>query len=240
MKFSIIIPARDEEKLIGKCLDSIRVASVPYPGQVEVIVCINRCTDRTEEIAKSYGAKIVYTDAKNLAKIRNTAAKSAFGDILVTIDADCRMSPNMFTEIEKALQSGKYIGGGVAIKPDRVSVGLIASAIALFFTLGLVMLYHRISGGSFWCYRNDFEAIYGFDESFVSAEDIDFAKRLKAYGKNQHKTFKTLWKTHIIASSRKGDILGDWYMLKHPKMIFKLLSGKNQDAADKFYYDVKR
>ncbi|MFB3894736.1 MAG: glycosyltransferase family 2 protein [bacterium] len=239
MKFSIIIPARNEEKLIPKCLDSIKIASVPYPGEVETIVCINRCTDKTEDIARSYGAKIVHTDAKNLAKIRNTAAATATGEIIVTIDADCWMAPNLLTEIEKALSIGKYIGGGVNMKTDRVSFGILISAIALFFTLGLVMLYHRISGGSFWCYRKDFEAIHGFDERFYSSEDLDFAKRLKSYGKTQGKQFKTLWKTHIIASSRKGESLGDWYLLKHPTMIFKLLGGKNQDAANKFYYDCK-
>lgn len=240
MKFSIIIPARNEEKLIGKCLDSIKVASAPYPGEVETIVSINRCTDRTEEIARSYSAKIVHTDAKNLAKIRNTAAAIATGEIIVTIDADCWMAPNLLTEIDSALLTGKYIGGGVNMKPDRISIGLIASTIALFFTLGLVMLYHRISGGSFWCYRQDFEAIHGFDESYFSSEDLDFAKRLKAYGKTQHKKFKTLWKTYIIASSRKGEVFGDWYLLKHPGMVFKLLNGKNQDAANTFYYDCKR
>jgi len=111
MKFSIIIPARNEEKLIGLCLESIKVPSAPYPDEVETIVCINRCTDKTEEIARSYDAKIVYDDSKNLAKIRNIAAKSATGDILVTIDADSQMSRNMLTEIEKALITGKYIGG---------------------------------------------------------------------------------------------------------------------------------
>ena len=92
MKFSIIIPARNEEKYISKCLDSIRVASQPYPGQVEITVCINRCTDKTEEITRSYGAKIVYDDSKNLAKIRNAGAKAATGEIIATIDADSRMS----------------------------------------------------------------------------------------------------------------------------------------------------
>jgi glycosyltransferase involved in cell wall biosynthesis len=240
MKFSIIIPARNEEKLIGKCLDSIKVASEPYPGEVEMIVCINRCTDKTEEIARNYGAKIVYDESKNLAKIRNTAAKSATGDILVTIDADSQMSRNMLTEIERALNSGKYIGGGVNIKPDRVSFGIFLSAIVVIFILGPILIYHRISCGAFWCYRKDFETIKGFNENFVTIEDIEFAKSLKAYGKTQNKKFKTLWKAYIITSSRKGDIFGDWYMLKHPGMIFQLLSGKNQDAANKFYYDCKR
>lgn len=55
VRFSIIIPARNEEKFIGRCLDSLAAAAGPFPGKVEIIVILNRCTDKTEEIAKSYG-----------------------------------------------------------------------------------------------------------------------------------------------------------------------------------------
>src|SRR5262249_2873555 len=123
-KFSIIVPARDEERFIGRCLDAIRVAAKAYPGQVEVIVALNRCTDRTEEIARSLGARVIEVDGKNLSVIRNAAARVATGEILITIDADSFMSPNMLTEIERRLASGRFIGGGVAIWPDRVSPGI--------------------------------------------------------------------------------------------------------------------
>jgi len=67
-RFSILIPARNEEKYLPACLDSIRVASEPLPDQVEIVVVLNRCTDRTEEIALEHGATIIREDAKNLAK----------------------------------------------------------------------------------------------------------------------------------------------------------------------------
>ena len=54
IKISIVIPAHNEEKYIGKCLESILKASKSFENQVEIIVVLNRCTDRTEEIAKSY------------------------------------------------------------------------------------------------------------------------------------------------------------------------------------------
>ena len=79
IKFSIVIPARDEQKYIGACLQSVREASKPYPGQVQTIVVINRCTDATEKIARENGAAIVYDDSKNLSKIRNSGAKMAIG-----------------------------------------------------------------------------------------------------------------------------------------------------------------
>jgi len=57
--FSVVIPAHNEEKYIGKCLRSIKSASKYVSGGVEMIVVANRCTDRTAVIAKHYGARVL-------------------------------------------------------------------------------------------------------------------------------------------------------------------------------------
>lgn len=235
-KFSIIIPARNEAAFISRCLDSIVVASKPYPSQIEIIVAINRCTDRTEEIARSYGAIVCHTEARNLAAIRNTAASRARGEMILTIDADSWMTPNMLTEIDRALSSGKYVGGGVAIYPERLSPGILLTGVVI----GVIALKHRVSGGLFWCYRKNFIALNGFDESFLTVEDVDFAKRLRELGKMQGKRFKTLWRAAIWTSCRKWDKFGDWYLLKNVSVLRRILAGRDQEAADKFYYDFER
>lgn len=237
MKLSVIIPARNEEAFIGACLQSIRTASESFPGQVEIVVAINRCTDRTEEIALDHGAIIVRNDAKNLAMIRNTAARAATGDILVTIDADSAMSPNMLSEIYRYLSSGKYIGGGVKIEPERWSVGIVVTGL---FVIVPLLLKDWVSAGLFWCFKEDFDSIGGFNEELVSLEDMDFASRLKAYGKSRGKRFKTIWRAHIVTSCRKFDMFGDWYLLRNRKLLRGLLNGKTQSAANSFYYDVER
>ncbi len=234
--FSILIPARNEEKFLPGCLESIEAAAKPFPGQTEIIVALNRCTDRTEEIALKHGAKIVRDDGRNLARIRNTAAKAASGDILITIDADSRMTSNMLTEIDRLLRSGKYIGGGVTIWPERWSCGIFVT-VAL---LAVLLFWRRVSGGLFWCLRKDFEAVGGFNEDLVSLEDLDFARRLKAYGRRVGKRFMTLKKAYIVTSCRKFDAFGDWYLLINPRMTRRMLGGKSQEDADRFYYDVKR
>ncbi|HBI99745.1 MAG TPA: glycosyl transferase family 2, partial [Lysinibacillus sp.] len=87
IKFSIVIPAHNEEKYIGKCIESILKASKPFENEVEIIVVLNRCTDKTEEIAKSYNCIVLKNNDKNLSKIRNAAVEIARGEIIVTIDA---------------------------------------------------------------------------------------------------------------------------------------------------------
>ncbi|UCH20215.1 MAG: glycosyltransferase [Deltaproteobacteria bacterium] len=236
MKFSVIIPAHNEEGFIERCLESIEAAAKHIAEDVEIIVSLNRCTDDTEDIARNHNAIIVKEDNKNLAKIRNAAARSASGDTIVTIDADSQMTATMLAEIEKNLSTGKYIGGGVIIRPERMSLGILMSVL----TVVPVLLIHRVSGGLFWCYRRDFEAIGGFNESLVSAEDIDFAKRLKSYGKKLGKRFKTITKAQIITSCRKFDTFGDWCLFKNPRLVWKILRGHDQKAADDFYYEVDR
>src|ERR1700730_9244996 len=161
-KFSVIIPARDEERLIGPCQESIQVAAAAYPEQLEVIVVLNRCSDRTEEIAHAFGARSIREDAKILARIRNAGARSAVGEVLVTIDADSRMSPGALVAIDRALSSGTTVGGGTVIQPERSAPGIQVTLWIFNFWIGIC----QISCGMFWCYLRDFESIGGFDETW--------------------------------------------------------------------------
>jgi len=234
-RFSIVIPARDEERFIGACLESIRTASVSFPDAVEIIVVLNRCTDRTEAIAHSFGARTIREDARNLSRIRNAGARSATGEILITIDADSVMTPGTLVAVDCAISSGTTIGGGTLIRPERTSPGIQVTV----WLLTLFQWVSRISAGLFWCLREDFLAVGGFNETRVSAEDLDFAWRLKAYGKQVGRPYTMLQGGHIITSCRKFDAYGDWCVLTNPRLMWRLARGAHQSAADAFYYDFR-
>ena len=238
IKFSVVIPAHNEEKYLGRCLDSIMAASASYKDQVEVIVVLNRCTDRTEEIAALYNCITVKEDSRNLSKIRNAGAKAARGEIIVTIDADSWMSDNMLTEIERLLMMEIYIGGGVAGRFERVSLGIIVSALVLIIPL-VIKYGWGISVGIFWCYKKDFQEINGFNENLLMAEDADFAMRLKKWGKECGKKYGTITKAKMMTSCRKFDMYGDWCLL-NPKIVLAYLKGTNRQYADRLYYDEER
>ena len=201
-----------------------------------MIVVLNRCSDRTEEIAHGFAARTIREDARNLARIRNTGARSAVGQVLLTIDADSTMSPGMLVAIDRALSSGTTVGGGTLIRPNRSSPGINVT----LWLLSMVLLICQFSGVLFWCCREDFEAIGGFNEDLVSGEDVDFARRLKAYGKSVQRPFSTLRGAYIVTSCRKFDAFGDWCVVRNPLLVWRLLRGKNQRAADAFYYDFER
>ncbi len=234
IKISIIIPAHNEEKYIGKCLQSISRASKLFKNQVEIIVVLNRCTDRTEEIAKSYDCIIVKNNDKNLSKIRNAGVEIARGEMIVTIDADTQMNEHVLSKAQENLISGKYIGGGVTGKFERMSLGIFISTLLLIGPL--LFKYGAISVGIFWCYKKDFQAINGFNENMLMAEDADFAKRLKEWGKKNGKKYGTI-QNGMLTSTRKFDKHGDWVLLKRPKIILAYLKGTDQKYADEAYYE---
>lgn len=240
--FSVIVPAHNEEKYIGKCLEAIRsAAEAAAPDRVQVIVVANRCTDKTGEIAKSFGAEVLINEDKCISSIRNSGVKAAQGSIIVTIDADSMMTEGSLKEIKAMLESGKFIGGGTRAKFDRMSMGMFFSAMYVAANIMPVMVKNKaaLTGGMFWFYKKDFETIGGFDESYVSLEDLDFAARLNKLGVSRGQKYGTLRRSYIVTSSRKFDEFGDWYLIKNRKLTKQIFTGKDREAADSFYYDVR-
>ena len=96
-----------------------------------------------------------------------------------------------------------------------------------------------LSGAMFWLYKRDFKAIGGFNESLVSLEDMDFAVRLNKLGVSKGLKYGTLKHSYLLTSSRKFDKFGDWYLIKNRKLTKRIFTGKDRQAADEFYYDVR-
>lgn len=241
--FSVIIPAHNEEKYIGKCIKAVKRASRKVGAEnVQIIVSANRCTDRTVQIAKALGAEVCKNTVKCISVVCNEGAKLAKGKIIVTIDADSRMTEGSLAEIGAMLRSGKYIGGGTIPEFDRMSLGIAVSSMYVALNLIPVMIKHKaaLMGGMFRCLRRDFERLGGFDESLVSLEDMDFAVRLKRLGDIRNKKYGVLKRSCLITSSRKFDEFGDWYFIKNRELTKAIFTGKDREAADKFYYEVKR
>jgi glycosyltransferase involved in cell wall biosynthesis len=233
---SVAIPAHDEEKYIARCIESVALSANIASQQVEVVVALNRCADRTREIAESLGARCVVNDTKCIAAVRNTAVRATSAPIVATLDADSWMSPKTVSAVLKHLTDARYVGGGTVTWPERISTGI-------FFSLLVVAPYvikRGVSTGMFWFSRDSFEAIGGFNESIVSAEDVDFALRLKAYGRASGRRYSTIRRHGITTSCRKFDMFGDWYLFHNPGIVKEIFEGTNRRAADHFYYDIKR
>lgn len=94
--YSIIIPAYNEEALLANTLEVLHKTMAEIPLSGEIIVTDNNSTDRTPEIAKAVGAKVVFEPINQISRARNTGAKHAEGRYLVFIDADTLAPPGPF------------------------------------------------------------------------------------------------------------------------------------------------
>jgi glycosyltransferase involved in cell wall biosynthesis len=235
-KISVIVPARNEERYLPSCLSSVQRAAGQIAVPVEMVVVLNRCSDGTEAVARRFGAMIIREDQRNLSRIRNAGVRASSGDVVVTMDADSWMSDNMLQAVVRLLDTGRFVGGGVRIKAERMSLGILLSVM----TFAPRLLATGISAGLFWLRRGDFDAIGGFDERLVSAEDVDFARRLKSYGRVRGLRFGMIVRAHIVTSCRKFDHFGDWYLVKNRQMVKRILSGRDEEAANQIYYDIER
>ena len=206
---SVISPAHNEEKYIRRCIHSIKKADERFKGNTEIIVVCNRCTDKTAQIAKENGARVLYNEDRCIAKVRNAGIDAANGKIIVTIDADNRMTPGTLNEIYRLLKSGRYIGGGAPIRFERYSFPLWCNDILCRVSFMITGLY----SGIFWAKKETFDAIGGFVDK-KAMEDVATAKLLKQYGKKKGKKYTTLKKNVLINSTRKYDDLGDWLYFK--------------------------
>jgi glycosyltransferase involved in cell wall biosynthesis len=233
---SLAIPAHNEEKYIARCIESIVTAAHHVSQPVEVVVGLNRCTDRTREIAESLGARCIVENTKCIAAVRNAAIRASTAPAIATLDADSWMSPKTISEVLTRVYDARYVGGGSVVKLERYSAGIIFSLLAI----APYLVRQRVSIGMFWFLRESFDAIGGFDETLVSVEDLDFAMRLKAYGHSRGQRYGTIWHNGITTSCRKCDQFGDWYILRNPSLVKALFSGRDRRAADHFWYDVER
>lgn len=236
MLVSIVIPAHNEQEYLPGCLDAIRAAASFASVDTEIVVVLNRCTDDSEKIAVAAGALCVVDETRCLGAIRNRGVNASKGEIVITCDADSRLHVSTIARVLDALEKGA-VGGGARIVFDRRSLGIRATELIF----NVIFACTGLPCGAFWTTREAYDAVGGFDETLPMAEDVDFAKRLRAFGKTLGKPYQLLRGAPLSTSSRKFDHFGDWsffgMMLFEPLRIRRSLTGKDTEFVDEYFYD---
>jgi len=238
-RYSLIVPAYNEERLLPRLLDSIDVARAAYAGEgeVEVIVADNSSTDRTASIAAARGCRVVGVEKRVIAAARNGGARTAQGEILTFIDADSIVHPRTFFEIDATLATGRAVGGATGVTLERWSPG-IAVTYAILMSMVFVT---GMDTGVVFCRRRDFEAIGGYDETALVAEDVIFLQALRRLGKTRGQRLMRATRAKAVASTRKFDEFGDWHFFQIGFAATRsLLTGNVADLADRYWYKPKR
>jgi len=195
-KVSVIVPCRNEERYIARCLDSIMATDYPS-DRLEVLVVDGQSEDRTRAILHEYVARYpsirVLDNPGRIQPIAlNVGIRAATGEILMRMDAHALYPKNYITDLVTALETSgaDNVGGVLITAPARETPIGRAIAIALSQPFGVGNAYFRIgvrqprwvdTVAFFCCRRETFERVGLFDER-QRDEDSEFNARLIRHG----------------------------------------------------------
>ena len=231
MKVSIIIPALNEEKMLPRLLNSIKVQDF---FDYEVIVADAHSQDKTREIAAEFGCRVV--DGGLPAAGRNAGAAAAQGDFYFFLDADVILPQGFIRNVYTEMQDRYLDLATCEIRPisnyrlDRVLHRMINLAVIL-------NLRTDPKAFGFCIFVSDrlFKRTGGFDETIYVAEDNDFVKRASLY-----RGLRFLRSAHIMVSIRRFEKEGRFaYMKKGIKLnLYRTFMGEiRTDEVVKYDFD---
>jgi len=106
-RYSIIIPAFNSSKTIGRCIDSI--LNSEFSEEYELIVVDDTSEDNTAEMAKKKGARVIRLKKnRGPSGARNSGAKAAHHDTLIFIDSDIVLFSDTLQKIHRFMQDTQY------------------------------------------------------------------------------------------------------------------------------------
>ncbi len=177
---SFVVPAHNEDALLGRTIASVRTSACAVGQPYEVLVVNDASTDRTAPVARRNGARVIDVAHRQIAATRNAGARAAAGDRLVFVDADTAVNPRVVRAAVRALARGA-VGGGSLIRLDG---RLPPYAVAIELVLRVFSPMVGLVGGCFlFCTRDAYLAAGGFDERLYASEEVAFAGRLKRQGR---------------------------------------------------------
>ncbi len=203
MKVSIIIPAFNEERLIGETLRQVKAATAAFARRAwvsEIIVCDNNSTDRTPELARAEGTTVVFEPINQIARARNCGAAAATGDWLVFIDADSHPSVELFDDVAREVATGCCLAGGSTMKLEGHY--LVGNLITQLWN-GISRLGTLLAGSFIFCEARAFREVGGFNNELFASEEIDLAQRLKRLARTKKQSVVILHRHPLLTSARK-------------------------------------
>lgn len=184
---SVVIPALNEEELLGACLESLRAQECDFP--FEIIVVDNSSTDATPAIARQYGARVIQEPTPGIARARAAGFAAARGSIIASTDADTVLPPYWLARIrEQFLVNPDAVGiGGIWEYVDgpaamRLAVNKVVNRLMPLIIRTAPWLW-SFSGFNFAVRKKAYEACGGFNLDLRYGEDWDLGKRLRRVGR---------------------------------------------------------
>ncbi|MCM2267914.1 MAG: glycosyltransferase [Elusimicrobiales bacterium] len=241
VKISVVVPAFNEEKLLGVCLESVRTAFASFPGtELELIVCDNNSTDGTARAAAAAGALVVFEPLNMISLARNSGAGAASGEWLLFIDADSVLSAATLGAALGLMRGGGCVGGGALIAFERPAPPAWGRALTGLWNL--ISRVFRLAAGSFlFCRRDAFVWVGGFSPLLYAAEELALSRALRRRGLAKGLAFEIITSAPHVSSGRKfrlykvADLFWDAF-----KLLLRPFSSVKDPSRLRVFYEGRR
>lgn len=191
---SVIVSARNEEKNISMCIESL--LKIDYPREkIEIIVINDRSTDKTGEMVKSYSQKnpeLIYMETeesssrlKGKTGALNQAIRKSKGEIIFTTDADCEVKPTWVKEMVRYYDENTgVVNSYTIIKPESIYSGFQSYDWLYLLTIasGADGINNQLScvGNNMSYRRKAYEEVGGYEKvKFSVTEDFMLLKTIR-------------------------------------------------------------
>lgn len=230
---SLIIPTKNEEKYLPKLLDSIKKQKF---GKYEILVADADSTDRTTQIAKKYGCRVVKGGSPSFG--RNQGAKFSKYNYLFFLDADIILPRDFFRQALKQIEENNLGVAGTLQEPIKTNKKVKDLIYKLFYGISnksmMVLQYTRFPCMQvcMFCKKEIHVKINGFDETLIFGEDSEYSKMVSRFGK-----FRILNTEKVKISPRRLEEGGFTIYLKYIYFnVYRLLGHKFRKASKIKYF----
>jgi len=182
-RYSVVIPAFNEQAYLGACLASL--AAQDYPDPFEVIVVDNNSTDDTAAIAAAAGVTVVVEPERGVCQARQRGTEAARGEIIVSTDADTTFPPGWLSGIDAAF--ARYPGAVAVAGPCHFVKAPRWGTLYSTLLFGMVSLVKRVTGRVVYVSATNIafrRSVWtGYDTRLTQGGDeLDLLRRLQAAG----------------------------------------------------------
>lgn len=193
MELAFIVPAYNEEALIGRCLESILRELESAGCDAEVVVVNNASTDRTRDIASSYPqVRVIDEPIKGLVQARHAGLMATSAELVANVDADTILPSGWIETVIRSFNQDPRLvalsGPFIYYDMSRIRRGIVRAFYYGGFLTYLINRYvlrvgSMVQGGNFVLRRSAWLEVGGYDRSIsFYGEDTDVARRLARVG----------------------------------------------------------
>ena len=194
MRLAFVIPAYNEEVLIGHCLEAV-LREIKRAGcEAEVVVVNNASTDDTKAVAMAFpGVKVVDEPSKGIVHARHRGLQVTTAELVANIDADTIMPAGWIDTVFNEFSRDAHLVAlsGPVIYYDLpwwqrflVQCAYVAAYPFYLFIHDVTKAGSMVQGGNFVFRRSAWEAAGGYDRSIrFYGEDTDVGRRLRRLGR---------------------------------------------------------